>query len=125
MIGLRASTCTFVASITTSLPVVSRFEAMKYRTSKASFVAAWLFSSSDTRPRQKSEESTSVGRKCFRAKLDLPDPEGPTSATTASSGIDSFIGESKYPSVWGCPRLGLQVQLATSGRNSQTAPLWY
>src|SRR5580658_4163770 len=78
MIGLRASTCTFVASITTSLPVVSRFEAMKYRTSKASFVAAWLFSASDTKPRQKSDESVSVGRKCFRAKLDLPDPEGPT-----------------------------------------------
>jgi hypothetical protein len=33
------------------------------------------------------------GRKCFRAKLDLPDPEGPTRATTASSGIVSFIGE--------------------------------
>src|SRR6266704_1745973 len=40
MIGLRASACTFVASITTSLPVASRLEAMKYSTSKASFVAA-------------------------------------------------------------------------------------
>src|SRR6266581_8463758 len=93
MIGLRASACTFVASITTSLPVASRLEAMKYSTSKASFVAAWLFSSSDTRPRQKSEERTSVGRKCFRAKLDLPDPEGPTRATTASSEIVSFISD--------------------------------
>src|SRR6266853_486537 len=74
MIGLRASDCTFVASTTTSFPAVSRFDAMKCRTSKASFVAAWLFSSSETRPRQKSEERTSVGRKCFRAKLDCLPP---------------------------------------------------
>ena len=42
------------------LPGSRRFRAMKCRTSKASFVAAWSFSSSDTSPRQKSEEITSA-----------------------------------------------------------------
>ena len=37
-------------------------------------VAAWSFSSSLTSPRQKSDERTSVGRKCFAAKVDLPEP---------------------------------------------------
>ena len=37
---------------------------MKCSTSKASSVAAWSFSSSETRPRQKSDERTSVGLKC-------------------------------------------------------------
>ncbi len=34
--------CTFVASITTSFPAASRFDAMKCSTSNASLVAAWL-----------------------------------------------------------------------------------
>ena len=50
--GCRDSCCTFVASMTVSRPAASRFEAMKCRTSNASFVATWLFSSSLTRPRQ-------------------------------------------------------------------------
>src|SRR5580692_4511299 len=63
---------------------------MKCSTSKASFVAACAFSSSDTRPRQKSDESTSVGLKCVRAKLDFPQPEGPIRTTSESSGIVMF-----------------------------------
>ena len=37
----------------------------------------WSFSSSETRPRATSDDSTSVGLKCWRAKVDLPDPDGP------------------------------------------------
>jgi hypothetical protein len=43
------------------------------------------------RSRQKSDESTSVGLKCFRAKVDFPQPEGPMSITSESSGTVSFI----------------------------------
>src|SRR5436190_6089435 len=64
---------------------------MKCSTSNASLVASRLFSSSDTRPRQKSEESTSVGLKCFRAKVDLPEPETPMSVRSESSGIVSVM----------------------------------
>ena len=51
---------------------------MKCRSSNASLVAAWSFSSSETSPRQKSDESTSVGRKCVRANVDFPEPDAPT-----------------------------------------------
>src|SRR6516164_4773239 len=110
MIGFRASGCTFVASMTTSLPAASRLDAMKWRTSKASFVAAWLFSSSETSPRQKSDDTTSVARNCFRANDDFPDPEGPERATEASSGIFSFIDAQNCPSALGCRELNLQGQ---------------
>ena len=72
--GFRASGWTFVASTTVSLPAASRFAAMKCSTSKASFVAAWLFSSSLTSPRQKSDESTSVA-------LEVPAREGRLAGT--------------------------------------------
>ena len=73
--------------MTVSRPASSRLAAMKCSTSKAALVAGWSFSSSLTSPRQKSDEITSVGRKCFAAKVDLPEPETPTSVTTQSSGI--------------------------------------
>ena len=60
---------------------------MKCSTSKASRVADWSFSSSLTRPRQKSEEMTSVGAKCRAANVDLPEPEMPISTTRHRSGI--------------------------------------
>jgi hypothetical protein len=60
---------------------------MKFSTSKAAAVAAWSFSSSLTSARQKSEEITSVGRKCRAANVDLPEPEMPISTTSDSSGI--------------------------------------
>lgn len=44
--------CTLVASITVNFAAASRLAAMKRRTSKASLVAAWLFSSPETRYRQ-------------------------------------------------------------------------
>ena len=84
--GLRASGCTFVASTTVSRPAASRLPAMKCSTSKASLVAAWSFSSSETRPRQKSDDSTSVGLKCLRAKVDLPEPDGPIRTTSDKFG---------------------------------------
>ncbi len=51
------------------------------------------FSSSDTTPRQKSDDTTCVGAKCLRAKWDLPDPVTPTSTTSPASGtLISVIG---------------------------------
>jgi hypothetical protein len=64
---------------------------MNRSTSNASFVADWSVSSSATRPRQKSEEITSVGLKCARANVDLPDPVTPTRATRLSSGMVSSV----------------------------------
>ncbi len=65
----------------------SRLRAMKCSSSKASGVAAWLFSSSDTRPRQTSDDRISVGLKCRRANVLLPEPDTPTRTTRESSGI--------------------------------------
>ena len=47
----------------------------------------WSISLSDSRARQKSDEITSVGRKCFLAKVDLPDPVEPIRTTSEKSGI--------------------------------------
>ena len=52
-------------------------------------VADWSVSSSETAARNASEESTSVGRKWRAAKVDFPEPEAPTSATSESSGTIS------------------------------------
>src|SRR5262245_15642754 len=62
---------------------------MKWSSSNASFVADWSFSSSATRPRQASDETISVGRKCVRANVDLPEPLAPTRTTSESSGTSS------------------------------------
>ena len=97
----RASGWTFVASTTVSRPPSSRLPVMKCKTSKAALVAAWSFSSSLTRPRQKSEEITSVGRKCFEANVDLPDPDTPTNVTRQSSGILTVVIGRTPPSAWG------------------------
>lgn len=59
---------------------------MWWSSSNASGVAVWSFSSSETRPRQKSDETTCVGAKCRAANVDLPLPEMPTSTTSDSSG---------------------------------------
>ena len=70
--GLRASGCTLVASTTVSRPAA---EPLARRCSAArrtrAVVAVWSFSSSATSPRQKSEEITSVGRKCRRGERRL------------------------------------------------------
>ena len=65
---------------------------MKCSTSKASFVTAWLFSSSLTIPRQASDDSTSVGRKCLRANVLLPEPLGPIRTTRDRLGMEIFMG---------------------------------
>ena len=64
---------------------------MNRSTSNAAGVADWSFSSSATRPRQKSEEMTSVGLKCARANVDLPEPVAPTRTTRLSSGMLSSV----------------------------------
>ena len=65
---------------------------MWFSTSKASAEADWSFSSPETRPRQKSELTTSKGSKTRAAKVDFPDPETPTSTTSDSSGTGSSMG---------------------------------
>src|SRR4051794_18674851 len=92
--GRRASGCTFVASMTVNSPRASRLPATYCSTSNASPVAAWLFSSSLTSPRQKSDEITSVGLKCLRANVDFPQPLGPIRTTRESSGRVSFTAVS-------------------------------
>ena len=47
---------------------------------------------SETRPRQKSEEMTSVALKCSRANVLLPEPDAPTSTTRLGSGSAILIG---------------------------------
>src|SRR5919198_422690 len=106
--GWRASGWTLVASTTVSRPAASRFRAMKCSTSKASLVAARLFSSSLTSPRHVSDDSTSVARKCLRAKLDFPDPETPTRTTRHTSGMASFtsaMGEDRHLGGWSDHRI--------------------
>ena len=61
--------------------------AMKRSTSKASFVTAWSFSSSLTIARQASDERISVGRKCLRANVLLPEPLGPIRTTRLRLGM--------------------------------------
>ena len=90
--GLRASGWTLVASTTVRLPRASRFRAMKCRSSKASLVTVWSFSSSQTIPRQASDERISVGRKCLRANVLLPEPLGPMRTTKERLGMVMGIG---------------------------------
>ena len=56
-------------------------------------VADWSFSSSATRPRQKSEEITSVGLKCARANVDLPEPVDARPARPGSARARSSVAE--------------------------------
>ena len=49
---------------------------MKCSTRMRRSVAAWSFSSSLTSPRQKSDDSISVGRKCLRRERGLARPAG-------------------------------------------------
>ena len=80
---------------------------MKCRTAKASFVTVWLFSSSLTMARQASDDNTSVGRKCLRANVLLPDPLGPIRTTRDRLGIEIFINDysqlAVLPRGVGCP----------------------
>src|SRR5205085_3930113 len=79
-------------------------------TSKAAPLAAWSASSSETRLRKKSGERTSVGLKCRRAKVDLPQPDGPTRTTRQNSGRVIFIGN---------PTSGPGASVRISGRGGQ------
>ena len=87
----RASSCTLVASTTVSRPAASRLPTMKWSSSNASADADWSFSSSATRPRQKSDEITSVGLNRSRANVDLPEPLTPMRTTRLSSGTPSSV----------------------------------
>jgi hypothetical protein len=58
-------------------------------------VADWLFSSFDTRPRQKSDDSVSKGLKCARANVDFPHPDAPIITTSDISGMTIVRGGSE------------------------------
>ena len=83
----RAQSSTLVASTTVSRPRLSRMARMRWSRSKASSVAAWACGSSVMTARSASDESTSVGRKCRAAKVDLPLAAIPIRRTSASAGI--------------------------------------
>src|SRR5438046_8122091 len=51
-------------------------------------------------PRQASDDSTSVGRKCLRANVVLPDPLGPIRTTRDRFGMEIFIIDSLPSQVW-------------------------
>ncbi len=72
---------------------------MKCKTSKAALLTVWSFSSFETIARHASDESTSVGAKCFRANVLLPDPLGPMRTTKLSFGMlisIAFISINSY-----------------------------
>src|SRR3954454_19959558 len=54
-------------------------------------------------PRQASDDSTSVGKKCLRANVLLPDPLGPIRTTSDSLGILIVIGAICSPSLQEIP----------------------
>ena len=55
-------------------------------------MTVWSFSLSETIARHASDERTSVGRKCLRAKVVLPEPLGPIRTTRLRLGILMCIG---------------------------------
>ncbi len=90
--GRRARGSTFVASTTVSRPRASRCRATVCSRLKAADVADWSASSSAIIARKASELRISVGRKWRRAKVDLPEPAGPTRTTRHGSGSSMRIG---------------------------------
>ena len=83
----RCSRCRFVASITAMRRASSRFLAMYPITSNAARVVRLDRSSSPTTARYRSDERISDFRKCFRANVVFPEPEGPISTTSPKSGM--------------------------------------
>ena len=86
--GARASFCTFVASTTVRCPRASRLAAMKFRTSKPSEVLSSDYCRGLVSDDENNEAAT---RKCFRAKVLLPEPLGPMRTTMESLGMDICI----------------------------------
>src|SRR5689334_10845971 len=52
-------------------------------------------------PRQASDDSTSVGRKCLRANVVLPEPLGPIRATRDRLGMEIFMNKVAQHSCYG------------------------
>src|SRR5271168_4103403 len=71
-------------------------------------------------PRQKSDDSISVGLKRLRAKVDLPDPDVPIRTTKQSSG--NFMCTAKTPpSAWVVQARYLHRQRVESAQSNRTA----
>src|SRR5262245_55043968 len=123
--------------MTVSRPRASRLAATKCKTSNASFVTVWSFSSSLTIPRQASDERISVGRKYLRANMLLPEPLGPTRTTRLSLGILIVMSWLHFPSLYARPRENSAVihelepvRFGEGGRfalvgEEANDPLWY
>ena len=119
--GLRASALHVGGVDDVSRPAASRLAATKCSTSKASSVAAWSFSSSQTRARQKSEDSTSVGLKCLRANVTCPTRWGrPATTRLGSEIVDRH--RVNTPICVGGPTPGPPGRPAGSGPRSRTGP---
>ena len=97
-----------VASTTVSRPAASRLPAMKCSTSKASFVAAWSFSSSET------SAAAEVGREHLR-RLEVLPGEGRSCPSRRADQHDRKSGIV----VHGCP--GLPSHIAASQRIASAA----
>ena len=93
--GLRASGWTLVASTTVSRPRASRLRGDEVQHVEGVVVAAWSFSSSETSPRQKSDDRTSVGLKCAARTSTCRSRTAPIRTTSDEFGDrerQSFIG---------------------------------
>src|SRR5699024_7468477 len=92
----RSALDELVASTTVNRPRFARADTMAPIAANASAEAPWSEASPDTRARNASEENTSPGAKCARAKVDLPDPGAPANTTSPTSGtvivVDGVTG---------------------------------
>ena len=108
--GLRASGCTLVASTTVSLPAASRLRGDEVQHLEGVVGRRLVVLVVGHQPPAEVGREHSVGLKCFRAKVDLPEPEGPIRTTSESSGMRDLHGVSldgrRRPSAWAAPTSG-------------------
>src|SRR5262249_4327337 len=78
-------------------------------------------SSSETSPRQVSDERISVGLKCCRAKVDLPLPDTPMSTTRQKSGMVMAVIRYHFHSTLKC--IG-SLSVFTVHHSTTNCPFW-
>ncbi len=94
---------------------------------KASLLASGAASSSATNARNASEVRISVGRKCLRAKVVLPTPDGPTNRMSDGFGMSMVIV--RISCIQGSPSVGNLASVAPRANGSpllvrEEAPPW-
>jgi hypothetical protein len=87
-ISLRACRVRAVESATVKHPRLRRYSIKERKSLNASLEAAIFVSSSLTRRRQRSEDTTAVSAKWFKAKVVLPQPGGPLKTRRVVFGTD-------------------------------------